>query len=74
MIPMTDKQQINNTVYFMRDNVKYLLECISDVDMAQVRHDPDIGIRRDIMGHPMYYTPSGDVYPEPVGGIEVIYD
>lgn len=64
---------INNTVYFIKDNVKYLLQLISDVDMAQVRHDPDTGIRRDLMGYPMYYTPSGDVYPKPVDGIKVIY-
>lgn len=47
---------INNTVYFMKDNVKFLLQCVSDVDMAQIRHDPDTGIRRDIMGYPMYYS------------------
>lgn len=64
---------INNTVYFIKDNVKYLLQLISDVGMAQVRHDPDTGIRRDLMGYPMYYTPSGDVYPKPVDGIKVIY-
>ncbi len=64
---------MSEQVYFMKDNVKYLLQCISDVDMAQVRNDPDTGIFRNIIGYPMYYTLSGDIYPEPVDGIEVIY-
>jgi hypothetical protein len=68
-----NKLMIEPTAYFMKNNVKYLLQLVSDVDMAQIRHDPDTRIRRDLMGYPMYYTLSGDIYPEPIDGIEVIY-
>lgn len=63
----------NKTAHFMLHGVKFMLTCVSDADLTKITIDPETGVEKVIEGYPMYFTPSGRLYPIPTSEIEVIY-
>lgn len=69
---MTDKP-ICKSAHFALNDITYAINCVDDVTMHEIRKDPKTGMQRHIEGYPMFFTPTGQIYPTPIKGIEVIY-